>query len=532
GQSGDDLGAISGWENTHVKATGDPGDDGQPGDDGATPQIAIGSDNYWYICPSGTCTGQSGDDLGAISGWEKTPVQATGNKGDKGDTGAAGAPGATPEVAIGNDGYWYVCPSGTCTGASGDDLSAIAGWTNTNTPATGQQGAQGAQGDAIFAENGVDYTSHDDYDIFTLANSTTLQVPKYRPLSIDFAPPGTFTHSQTRDIGFTVASNARSITAVDVPRGWTVTPALEAGANPTAGTITVTAPANDGKRYTATGTATLLVSDGAERTITRPLALACPAYVAPEALGITFAQPAPFTEANVPQNIGFTTTGGVAFVKALDVPEGWTVTVSPLSGNAGTFAITAPGTPDGDVNGEALVLAADASGKSVIRALNLLLIPTHAASTRTWTFGDQTWSDAIQMPDCDKTDFEGGTDTTPKADGRRYTTGDGHTWYYYSWAYVDANKSTICPSPWRVPATEDFAAIAANAPVADLTAAWGYGGFCTSSGSLSALDSYAYYWSSTEYTLSSAYLLNYDSSSFNQGLSTYKIYGFQVRCVK
>jgi hypothetical protein len=31
--------------------------------------------------------------------------------------------------------------------------------------------------------------------------------------------------------------------------------------------------------------------------------------------------------------------------------------------------------------------------------------PRYAASTQTWTFGEQIWSDAIHIPECNKTDF-------------------------------------------------------------------------------------------------------------------------------
>ncbi|MDR3350370.1 MAG: fibrobacter succinogenes major paralogous domain-containing protein, partial [Prevotellaceae bacterium] len=304
-------------------------------------------------------------------------------------------------------------------------------------------------------------------------------------------------------------------------------------ANPTAGTITVTAPANDGKRYTATGTATLLVSDGAERTITAPLALACPAYVAPEALGITFAQPAPFTEANVPQNIGFTTTGGVAFVKALDVPEGWTVAVSPLSGNAGTFTITVT-TPSACVNCEALILAADAEGKSVIRALTLqhLLIPPHAASTQMWTFGASTlvWSDAIQIPGCNKSDF-GESSDWPRC--RSYTEG-ANTRYYYNWPYVNTYKSTLCPSPWRVPSQSDFNALAGATDVATLVSEWGLGGRINASSNGMEFDSYGFYWSTVPNTYAPAYAYNleFSSSSINPTADSSRKKGIQVRCVK
>jgi hypothetical protein len=78
--------------------------------------------------------------------------------------------------------------------------------------------------------------------------------------------------------------------------------------------------------------------------------------------------------------------------------------------------------------------------------------PPHAASTRTWTFGGLVWSDAIQIPACNKTDFK---DSNTSPDCRSYA-GGSETWYYYNWAYVKKNQNTLCPAPWRVPSEGDF----------------------------------------------------------------------------
>jgi hypothetical protein len=77
--------------------------------------------------------------------------------------------------------------------------------------------------------------------------------------------------------------------------------------------------------------------------------------------------------------------------------------------------------------------------------------PPHAASTKTWTFGSKTWSDAIRIPACDKASF---TDSEDTPDCRSYAIG-GETGYYYNWAYVDAKKRSMCPVPWRVPSADD-----------------------------------------------------------------------------
>ncbi|MDR2448581.1 MAG: fibrobacter succinogenes major paralogous domain-containing protein [Prevotellaceae bacterium] len=87
--------------------------------------------------------------------------------------------------------------------------------------------------------------------------------------------------------------------------------------------------------------------------------------------------------------------------------------------------------------------------------------PPHAASEQTWVIESadgtikQTWSDAIQLPECNKTDFDGGEYDAPKADCRS-DTHEGNTYYYYNWPYVDAHAADLCPSPWRVPTLDDF----------------------------------------------------------------------------
>jgi hypothetical protein len=177
-----------------------------------------------------------------------------------------------------------------------------------------------------------------------------------------------FTSGETKNIAFTTASNVRSITAMDVPRGWTVQISPLSG---NAGTFTVTAPAAAGRSYAAAGRVTFLVSDGGERSITETLALECPPYAAPEALGITFAQPAAFLPGET-RSVGFTTQGGAVLVKALNVPTGWTVGIT-RSGDNGTFTITAPSvfTPADENGSEAIILVSDDAGQVVTRLFRL-----------------------------------------------------------------------------------------------------------------------------------------------------------------
>jgi uncharacterized protein (TIGR02145 family) len=94
--------------------------------------------------------------------------------------------------------------------------------------------------------------------------------------------------------------------------------------------------------------------------------------------------------------------------------------------------------------------------------------PPHSASTQTWTFGNQVWSDAIQIPECNKTDF---TESDETPDCLSYTFVETIR-YYYNWSYVNANKNTLCPAPWRVPTLEDFEVLLQHTTTTTLMDAW------------------------------------------------------------
>jgi hypothetical protein len=158
--------------------------------------------------------------------------------------------------------------------------------------------------------------------------------------------------------------------------------------------------------------------------------------------------------------------------------------------------------------------------------------PPHAASTMTWTFGEQTWSDAIQIPECNKEDFPC-SDTVPQC--RSYTEDEKTYYYYYNWAYVNKNTAKLCPVPWHVPTKDDFETLDNSTNSAALGRIWGFGGFAGVEMfyPVGAVDTHAVYWSSTLYVslANSAYVLSY---SFNY-LGVRKdsmVYGFLVRCVK
>jgi uncharacterized protein (TIGR02145 family) len=79
--------------------------------------------------------------------------------------------------------------------------------------------------------------------------------------------------------------------------------------------------------------------------------------------------------------------------------------------------------------------------------------PLHAASTRTWTFGEQTWSDVINIPECDKDTYESSY-TTPQCYCNSSV--NSPSGYLYNWIYVNTNAAELCPSPWRVPSHDDL----------------------------------------------------------------------------
>jgi uncharacterized protein (TIGR02145 family) len=177
--------------------------------------------------------------------------------------------------------------------------------------------------------------------------------------------------------------------------------------------------------------------------------------------------------------------------------------------------------------------------------------PPHAASDKTWVIESadgsikQTWSDAIQIPECNKEDYDGGNWDAPKADCRSYTH-EGNTYYYYSWPYVVANLSLLCPSPWRVPTREHhedlYKAFGGDGSVVYDCAhvenkfihEWGgsYGGWCHANTSVIGAGWDAVYWTLTEAIEYSAGSLCFGACSYAPRCDTNKDYGIQVRCVQ
>lgn len=138
---------------------GERGEQGEKGEDGTTPVISMKLDTdgkyYWTV---------NGEWL--LDNGNKIPV--TGEKGDKGDTGSNGL---TPY--IGDNGNWWI------------------GTTDIGVK---------AQGDAIFAKDGIDYTSDPDNVIFTLADGTKVTLPRTSALTVGFDSYETFMLTLTTNV--------------------------------------------------------------------------------------------------------------------------------------------------------------------------------------------------------------------------------------------------------------------------------------------------------------------------------------------
>ena len=81
------------------------------------------------------------------------------------------------------------------------------------------------------------------------------------------------------------------------------------------------------------------------------------------------------------------------------------------------------------------------------------------ATNQTWTIGSQTWSDAVRATNCQsKTTFLG-YDTMPYTYSADCRSNPGQKGDLFSWCAVARYANTLCPSPWRVPAKEDFIAL-------------------------------------------------------------------------
>jgi hypothetical protein len=222
-------------------------------------------------------------------------------------------------------------------------------------------------------------------------------------------------------------------------------------------------------------------------------------------------------------------TSNVAWTASVDSAATW-CTVSPANGT-GNDTVTVNVAENPTIEERTATIAFTAGKLACAVDVTQAGQAFYAASARTWTFGNQTWSDAIHMPECNKTSFTNSR-TVPQC--RSYTSA-GNIYYYYNWAYVNANKSKMCPSPWRVPTYKDFKTLKNNTTPLTLFNAWGYSGFANGN-SMGLVGLGAFYWSSTKSSNTNKayyldYYLDYDGGDLLVADITYGS-GYQVRCVK
>jgi hypothetical protein len=151
--------------------------------------------------------------------------------------------------------------------------------------------------------------------------------------------------------------------------------------------------------------------------------------------------------------------------------------------------------------------------------------PPYAASTKTWTFGNQTWSDAIQFPTCNKPNSKR-DDFVPYCSSE---TQDTKTRYYYNWSYVAQVATELCPSPWRVPTVQDFKQLFSKTKFNTVFSAWHDGFWVIIDHEKSPAAQL--YWSATPTKINEAYLIGLTDES-NETVSFMKRVHAMLRCVK
>lgn len=225
------------------------GTKGDKGDKGDTPQIGAtqADDGNWYWTLNGEF----------LTDTDGNPIRANGTQGEQGDQGPAGDDAPLPQLATGKK----LNEQQITTDSQNEDiepdaiyLSVDGGKTWTRVSGedgekgdTGADGPKGDDGDSFF--DSVDYTTYDDYVIFTLAeNGGTFSVPRYMGISLTFDVPSVLLLSgETTEIQCT-AEGSEDFTPANLfvvaPSGWKTDIALTRAAS-TAFTLTVTAPATD-----------------------------------------------------------------------------------------------------------------------------------------------------------------------------------------------------------------------------------------------------------------------------------------------
>ena len=160
------------------------------------------------------------------------------------------------------------------------------------------------------------------------------------------------------------------------------------------------------------------------------------------------------------------------------------------------------------------------------------------ANSTTYSRNGITISAPVTATYCQKTTYAGGS-SPYNADCRTNPSYDGDL---FSWCMVVQYAAQLCPSPWRVPTTQDFMMYAngstsssgATSGVYSGMHGWLLGGFCVSNGGLTYQGVIGNYWSSSEFNSVHGIRAYVETALFGPQYSgnSYKYYGFSLRCVR
>ena len=202
------------------------GTKGDKGDKGDTPQIgaAQGDDGNWYWTLNGEF----------LTDTDGNPIRANGTQGEQGDQGPAGDDAPLPQLATGTK----LNEQQITTDSQNEDIEPDAIYLSVDggktwTRVSGEDGEDGEKGDTgdtgpkgdSFFE--IVDTKNADYILFTLADGSTFQVPRYTGISLTFDVPGvSLPYGQTAKIQCIVTGidnpTADDLYLITAPDGWKV----------------------------------------------------------------------------------------------------------------------------------------------------------------------------------------------------------------------------------------------------------------------------------------------------------------------
>jgi hypothetical protein len=230
--------------------------------------------------------------------------------------------------------------------------------------------------------------------------------------------------------------------------------------------------------------------------------------------------------------ISYTATASATFTKTGSTfPSGLNVSASgssySISGTpsaTGTFGYSLTASANG---------CASAAAVGTI-TVNAMTAPPGAASTQTWVWGSQTWSDriAVAPSSCTKktTLTIGEIYYNPSAE---YIVLSGN-YYYNRRCFEQAGSSELCPSPWRVPTYSDVNALSDIFRGGKLSFPWPTPGRVEGATLVDVDTGFAHLVDKVNYE---GYYMYWTSplimgSGPQSNRTTYNMFGLQIRCIK